>query len=94
MPLFHWHSKRSIQIVLARTIVALAQVALLVLVCPRAVQADVTLPLVIQDSLYRTNVAISNLDALPAEVSIVLYHNSGHLAARGLSRFPAWAWST
>ena len=89
MRLLHWHSKRSIQIVLARTIIALAQVALLVLVCPRVAQADVTLPFVIQDSQYRTNVAINNLDTLPAEVSIVLYDNSGHLAAQGAVQIPS-----
>jgi len=89
MRLLHWHSKRSIQIVLARTILALAQVALLALVCSRVAQADVTLPFVIQDSQYRTNVAISNLDALPAEVSIVLYDNSGHLAAQGTVQIPS-----
>jgi len=89
MPLLHWHSKRSIQIVLARVVTALALVAPLALVCASRVQADETLPFVIQDSVYRTNLAISNLDAVPAQVSILLHDNSGHLAAQGAVQIPS-----
>ena len=46
-------------------------------------QSDETIPFIVQDALYRTNLAISNLDAIPARVSILLYDNSGHLAAEG-----------
>jgi hypothetical protein len=85
MRILYWQSRRSIQIVLA----ALVLVAPLALVCGSRVQADETLPFVIQDSLYRTNLAISNLDALPAQVSILLYDNSGHLAAQGAVQIPS-----
>jgi hypothetical protein len=94
MPLLHWHSKQSIQIVLERTLSAFALVALLALVCGSHAQADETVPFVIQDSLYRTNLAISNLDALPAQVSILLYDNSGHLAAQGAVQIPSLGSST
>jgi len=89
MPLLHLHSKRSIQIALGRAISALSVVAHLALVCASRVLADETVPLVVQDSLYRTNLAISNLDLLPAEVSILLYDNSGHLAAQGAVQIPS-----
>ena len=89
MPLLHWHSKQSIQIVLERTLSSFALVALLALVCGSHAQADETVPFVIQDSLYRTNLAISSLDFLPAEVSILLYDNSGHLAAQGAVQIPS-----
>ncbi len=89
MPLLHLHSKRSIQIALGRALSALALVAHLALVCASRVQADETVPFVIQDSLYRTNLAISNLDSLPAEVSVLLYDNSGHLAAQGAVQIPS-----
>ena len=85
MRILFWQTKRSIQIVLA----ALALVAPLALVCGSRVQADETLPFVIQDSLHRTNLAISNLDALPAQVSILLYDNSGHLAAQSAVQVPS-----
>jgi len=80
MRLLHW---QSIQIARMRAIVVLALVASLALVGSSRFQADETLPFVIQDAVYRTNLAISNLDADPAQVSIVLYDNSGHLAAQG-----------
>ena len=79
MRLLHW---QSIQIPRVRAIVAFALVASLALVRSSRFQADETLPFVIQDAVYRTNLAISNLDADPAQVSIFLYDNSGHLGAR------------
>jgi len=85
MRTLYWQSKRSIQIVLA----ALTLVASFAPVCGSLIQADETLPFVIQDSLYRTNLAMSNLDALPAQVSILLYDNSGHLAAQGAVQIPS-----
>ena len=85
MRLLHW---QSIQIPRVRAIVALALVASLALVRSPRFQADETLPFVIQDAVYRTNLAISNLDADPAQVSIFLYDNSGHLAAQGAVQIP------
>jgi hypothetical protein len=87
MRILYWQSGRSIQIVLA----ALVLVAPLAPVCGSRVHADETLPFVIQDSLYRTNLTITNLDALPAQVSILLYDNSGHLAAQGAVQIPSLA---
>ena len=86
MRLLHW---QSIQIPRVRAIVALALVASLALVGSSRFQADETLPFVIQDAVYRTNLAISNLDADPARVSIFLYDNSGHLAAQGAVQIPS-----
>src|SRR5580765_8801122 len=86
MRLLHW---QSIQIPRVRAIVALALVASLALVRSSRFQADETLPFVIQDAVYRTNLAISNLDAGPAQVSIFLYDNSGHLAAQGAVQIPS-----
>jgi len=88
MPLPYLCSQRWKQIVPERMVSALAWVALLVLIgAPRA-RADETIPFIVQDALYRTNLAISNLDALPAQVSIFLYDNSGHLAAQGSLQIP------
>lgn len=61
---------------------------LLALVWAFPVRADEVVPFVIQDSLYRTNLGISNLDPLPADVSILLYDNSGRLAAQGVVQIP------
>src|SRR5262245_34841544 len=86
MRLLHW---QSIQIPRVRAIVALALVAALELVGSSRFQADETLPFVIQDAVYRTNLAISNLEADPARVSILLYDNSGHLAGQGAIQIPS-----
>jgi hypothetical protein len=83
MPLLQYTFKRWMLTGRGRTICALSLAGHLTLVCASGLQADQTIPLVIQDSLYRTNLAISNLDSLPAEVSILLYDNAGHLAAQG-----------
>src|SRR5262245_21489845 len=88
MPLWHWHSKGSIQFVLARSITAFMLSAPCGFLCPPLLQADETIPFVAQDSLYRTNLAISNLDSVVAAVSVVLYDNSGNLAGQGAVQVP------
>jgi len=88
MSVLRLHSKPSIRIAIGHTIAALALVADLTLVCASQVHADEAIPFVVQDSLYRTNLAISNLDAFPAEVSILLYDNSGGIAAQGAIQIP------
>src|SRR5438093_3686 len=61
---------------------------LLALVGAFSVRADEIVPFVLQDSLYRTNLGISNLDLLPADVSILLYDNNGQLTAQGVVQIP------
>ncbi|MCI0628204.1 MAG: fibronectin type III domain-containing protein [Acidobacteria bacterium] len=90
MLLWHFHSKLLIQAGRLRTTVWTMAFALgLALVCAPEGQADETLPFIIQDSLYRTNIGINNLDFLPAEVSLLLYDNGGHLVAQGSVQIPS-----
>ncbi len=71
-----------------RTVSVFAWVALLTLIGASRAQSDETIPFVVQDALYRTNLAISNIDSFPAEVAILLYDNSGLLAAQGAVQIP------
>ena len=89
MPLLHSCFRQWIRIVPRRAVSALAWVELLVLICAFQARADETIPFVVQDTLYRTNLAISNIDSFPAEVSILLYENSGLLAAQGTVQIPS-----
>jgi len=83
------HSRRPLRPARQTALSGLALIAHLALVFLSCLQADETVPFIIQDSQYRTNLAVSNLDTGPANVSILLYANSGHLAAQGAVQVPS-----
>src|SRR5262245_24040298 len=58
------------------------------LACAPPTFSDELIPFVVQNSLYRTNLGLSNLDPLPADVSILVYDDSGRLAGQGLVQVP------
>ena len=88
MRLLHWHSKQPIPISRMQAVAALALIASLGLVRSSRIQADETLTFIIQDSVYRTNLAINNLDADPAQVAMFLYDIPATSPRKMLSRFP------
>ena len=61
---------------------------LLALLWTSPILADEIIPFVLQDSQYRTNLGICNLDRLPADVSILLFNNNSRLVGTGMVQVP------